>query len=78
MADHGEREELVEAVAAAWRPLNPAGRIESHPAWSDLDDAGRLQAFEIAIFERALERALDPRGLSSTGRAVLRRITGEG
>ena len=77
MANRDEREELVEAVAAAWRPLDPTGRIESHPAWNDLDDAGRLQAYETAIFERALERALDPRGLSSTGRTVLRRITGE-
>jgi hypothetical protein len=36
------------------------------------------EAFEAAWVSRQLEAALDPEGLSSTGRAVLGRITGEG
>jgi hypothetical protein len=73
-----ERDALIEAVAGAWRPRDPRGRIESHPAWADLDDAGRREAYEVARLERTLEAALDPRGLSATGRAVLARIRGGG
>jgi hypothetical protein len=69
-----EREALIEAVAGAWRPRDPRGGLRAHPAWHDLDEAGRAEAFEVARRARVLEAALDPEGLSSTGRAVMARI----
>jgi hypothetical protein len=74
MTTPAEREALVEAVAGAWRPRDPLGGLRAHPAWHDLDGAGREEAFELARRTRALEAALDPEGLSTTGRAVLARI----
>jgi hypothetical protein len=71
-----EREALIEAVASAWRPRDGNGVLRAHPAWADLDDDGRAEAFEAAAEERALDAAVDPRGLSATGRAVLARIRG--
>jgi hypothetical protein len=65
---------LIEAAAAAWRPLDPHGGITVLPAWHDLDDAGRREAFEVARTMRALEAAVDQAGLSTTGRAVLARV----
>jgi hypothetical protein len=76
MTTPAEREALVEAVAGAWRPRDPTGEIRAHPAWHDLDAAGREEAFDLARRLRALEAALDPEGLSTTGRAVLARIRG--
>ena len=67
-------EALIEAAAGAWRERDRDGRARFHPAWWDLDDAGRRAAFEAARVSRALEAALDPDGLSSTARAVLARI----
>jgi hypothetical protein len=67
-------EALIEAAAAAWRPRDPHGRLRYHPAWWDLDDAGRRAAFELTLQSRALEAALDPAGLSTTARAVLATI----
>ncbi|MCC6552109.1 MAG: hypothetical protein IT372_03680 [Polyangiaceae bacterium] len=69
-----DRERLIEAAAGAYRDRDPHGAIRSHPAWHDLDDAGREEAFELARRLRAMEAALDPDGLSSTARAVLARI----
>lgn len=69
-----ERDELIEAAATAFRTRTPDGTILPHPAWADLDPAGRREAFEAAAQSRALEAALDPRGLSTTARAVLDRI----
>jgi hypothetical protein len=74
MTTPAEREALVEAVAGAWRPRDPLGTIRAHPAWHDLDEAGREEAFDVARRTRALEAALDPEGLSTTGRAVMARI----
>ena len=76
MIDPRSREILVEEAAGAWRPRRPGGGIGSHPAWHDLDAAGREQAFQAARSARQLEAALDPEGLSSTSRAVLARIRG--
>ncbi len=70
------REELIEAAAGSFRERNPQGGVKSHPAWHDLDPAGRVEAFDVAIQMRALEAALDPAGLSTTARAVLARIRG--
>ena len=74
MTDPREREVLVEQAAGAWRPRRPDGRIASHPAWQDLDTAGREEAHVVAMQLRRMEAALDPEGLSSTARAVLGRI----
>jgi hypothetical protein len=65
---------LIEAAAASWRPRDPKGGVAFHPAWHDLDHAGRREAFEIARTMRELEAAVDARGLSTTGRAVLARV----
>ncbi len=73
-----EDEPLIEAAAAAYRPRDPRGGIAFLPAWHDLDAAGREKAFELARALRALEAAADPRGLSSTGKAVLARIRAGG
>lgn len=70
MTDPRIRETLVEAAAGAWRPRRPDGSPGTHPAWADLDEAGRREAFELARASRRLEAALDQRGLSSTARAV--------
>ena len=78
MTRRGEREELVEAAAAAWRPRDPDGAVRSHPAWHDLDAEGRREAFEAGRQLRALEAAADPQGLSGTAKAVLARILGKG
>ncbi len=67
-------ERLVEAAAGAFRSRDREGNVRSHPAWHDLDEEGRREAFEVARQMRALEAAADPEGLSATGRAVLARI----
>ena len=68
-------EELIEEAASAWRPRDPRdGRARPHPAWLDLDEAGRQAAFDEAARARQLEAALDRDGLSTTARAVLARI----
>jgi hypothetical protein len=75
--DPGEDAELIEAVAGAWRPVDSRQiDVRFHPAWYDLDEAGRRRAHEVAAELRALEAALDPAGLSTTARAVIARVTG--
>lgn len=69
-----EDEPLIEALAGAWRPHDPR-RLVSHPAFYDLDAAGRVEAHDRALALRQMEAALDPDGLSTTARAVLARIT---
>ncbi len=76
MTTPAEREALVESVAGAFRPRDPMGAIRPHPAWHDLDDPGREEAFELSLLLRALEAAVDPEGLSTTGHAVMARIRG--
>jgi hypothetical protein len=65
-----ERAMLIEEVTTAWRPRSPEGQTLTHPAWADLDPAGRSDAFEGALVSRVLEAALDPDGYSTTVRAV--------
>jgi hypothetical protein len=70
-----KREELIEEAVGAYRPRDPRdGRVRALPAWLDLDDAGRVEAFEQAARARVVEAALDAEGLSSTGRAVMARV----
>jgi hypothetical protein len=71
-----DRELLVEQAASAYRQRAADGRVQNHPAWYDLDAGGRQQAFDAALVARQLEAALDPDGLSTTGRAVLARLSG--
>jgi hypothetical protein len=76
MTDPRTREVLIEQAAGAWRPRRRDGGVGDLPAWHDLDDDGRREAFEAARLARSLEAALDPDGLSTTARAVLARIGG--
>jgi len=69
-----EEEALVEAVASAYRERGVDGGVRGHPAFHDLDAAGRRAAFQAALEARALERALSPRGQSTTVAAVLARL----
>jgi hypothetical protein len=68
-----DEELLIEQCASAHRAPT-AGALPVHPAWYDLDAAGRERAFETAQALRVMEAALDPDGLSQTARAVLARI----
>ncbi len=65
---------LLEQVLGAWRPRTADGGPRSHPAWHDLDEGGRRQAFDEAARLRKMESALDAGGLSTSARAVLGRI----
>ncbi|MBL8955770.1 MAG: hypothetical protein JNK82_33660 [Myxococcaceae bacterium] len=70
-----EEELLLEQVTSAHRRRRADGSVQSHPAWHDLDDAGRLAAFDETVLQRKLESAMDADGLSTTARALLGRIT---
>lgn len=69
-----QNQTLIEQVVGAHRERDRDGRVVSHPAWHDLDAAGRVEAFEATQLQRAMEAALDPGGLSSTVKAVLARL----
>lgn len=66
---------LLEEVTSAWRPHDPR-ELRYHPAWHDLDERAREEAHALTERLRRVEAALDPRGLSTTARAVLARIRG--
>jgi hypothetical protein len=72
--DGDDRDELIEALASAFRERDAFGAVRSHSAFHDLDEDGRREAFELARKLRRLEAAIDPEGLSTTARAVLARI----
>ena len=69
-----ERDDLIEAVASAWRARDTRGNIRSEPAWHDLSPEDRVKAHEAATQHRLMESALDADGLSATSRLVLNRI----
>lgn len=69
-----DRDALIEQALSAWRPRDLDGGVRAHPAWHDLDEAGRREVYEQTLRLRELEAALDPDGLSSTARAVLSRL----
>ncbi len=71
-----EREVLIEAVVSAQRERDPRGGVRPSPAFYDLDDAGRAEAFETAAKQRHIEAALDPEGQSATVKAVLAILAG--
>jgi hypothetical protein len=69
---NGEQERLVEAASTAHR--EPAAELRFHPAFHDLDAAGRVALFEATWRQRRLEQALAADGLSTTARLVLARL----
>jgi hypothetical protein len=70
-----EREALIEATTTAFRPRDAlTGALRAHDAWHDLDEGGRLEAYDETLRVRELEAALDPEGVSTTARAVLSRL----
>ena len=73
-SDPRAREALVAAASSAFRSRDAEGRVLLDPSWLDLDAGGRIEAFDLAASQRALEAATDPEGLSTTARAVLARI----
>lgn len=73
-----DREQLVEAALTAHRPSTVDGSLRGHPAFFDLDAAGREALFAASLQQRRLEAIADANGLSATARAVLRRIRAEG
>ena len=73
---NGDDEILIEAATTAWRPRSPSGQIGAHPAWADLDAAGRFEVYEETVRLRRLEAVGDPDGLSTTAKVVLARIRG--
>jgi hypothetical protein len=75
--ENREIEVLIEAATTAWRPDAPSGQVRAHPAWADLDAAGRVAVYEAARILRQLEAAHDALGLSTTARRVLARLRGE-
>ena len=72
--DAHDRDALIEAALTAWRPRSPDGLIHPHPAWADLAPDDRQAAFDATLRARAMESLVDPEGLSTTARAVLRRL----
>ena len=56
------------------RPLHADGEVRFHPAFHDLDAAGREELFATLTLQRRLEAAAAGDGLSATARAVMRRI----
>lgn len=71
-----DRELLIEAAVTAHRRADPSGELPFHPAFHDLDAAGREALFAATAWQRRLEAALARDGLTSTARAVLRRVRG--
>lgn len=67
-------DDLISAATSAYRARDIDGAIITDAAWLDLDDAGRIAAFDATATQRRLEAALASDGLSSTTRAVLSRI----
>ena len=74
MSRFEDRDALVEQALSAWRPSGRDGGVRGHPAWHDLDPAGRQEVYQQTLRLRQLEAALDPQGLSTTAQAVLARI----
>ncbi|MCC7395953.1 MAG: hypothetical protein IT455_02690 [Planctomycetes bacterium] len=65
---------LIEAAISARRPADAT--LTFHPAFFDLDAAGRERLFAATVQQRTLERCLAGDGLSTTALAVLSRIRG--
>lgn len=70
----GAIEPLLEMAASPFRESDATGRALPAAAWFDLSPAERDWLFDLQAESRLLERAVDPAGLSGTGRAVVTRI----
>jgi hypothetical protein len=70
------RTRWIELATTAWRPRDRWSGVQAHPAFGDLDEAGRMALAAAVERQRAIEAGLDPEGLSTTGRLVLARIRG--
>ena len=60
------------------RSLTADGSVRFHPAFFDLDAAGREELFAAAMRQRQLDAVAAPDGLSATARAVMARIRAAG
>ena len=65
---------LIEKAVSAFRERNAWGHILPSPSWLDLTAEDRDALFARQLESRLIERALDPNGLSSTARAILKRL----
>jgi len=74
----GEGDRLIEAAAGAFRARDAWGNVIPSPDWADLSPAAREAVFELQMESRAIEAALDPDGIDTTGRAILKRVEGVG
>ncbi len=72
-----EREQLIEQALSAHRARDPRASVVESSAFYDLDARGRRDVFEQVLTLRRLEAALDPEGMSTTVRAVLRLLERE-
>jgi hypothetical protein len=70
------QDDRIERAASAYREVRGDGTIADSPDWHDLDEIDRRAAHDRASSLRRLEAALEPDGLSTAMRAVLRRIRG--
>lgn len=68
------KETIIEAATSAFRERSSFGRIVPSPAWWDLAEDERVLAFERQLEIRQIDRSLNPKGHSSTVRAVLCRL----
>ncbi len=70
----GPKSALLEQVVSAHRERDAEGRPIPPPAWWDLSPRDTDEVMHRQLEQRALERALDPRGWNATVVAVLRRL----
>jgi hypothetical protein len=74
MSPDDRTDTTIEATLGAHRPLDADGLPVPPPAWWDLSPEECERAFQQRMRSRAIERALHPRGWSTTVQAVLERI----
>lgn len=66
---------LLEAATTAHRDRDVEGRLVPPPAWFDLPPEALDRLHRRQLVAREIERALDPRGRTSTAHAVLARLS---
>jgi len=76
MSPDERNEARIEATLHAHRHLDADGLPVPPPEWWDLSPEECERAFDLRMKSRAIERALDERGWSSTVLAVMERIGG--
>jgi hypothetical protein len=69
-----EQNTLIEASLTAHRQRDADGRLLPPPEWWDLAPDALDELYRRQLQSRELERLIDPRGLSSTIRAVRARL----